>query len=218
MAVTNLSANNPESANDQNTSTLQWQQPDPERLARQFSRLGWIGFWIQLVLIAVPIFLLFYVLVANSPEAVQRRGLDLRNYLSYGSLVVMLFTTVWFYRYTRLAKRIADPALCPPQSAVVKTVWIGLWASCLGIFFSMILMINAVGRILFVLLTIPQTGIPFAAVGADPAKTLSAIDAVSLVSLVMILTAELIVMAFSIWFLFRLTRPSAEMAVGASSA
>jgi hypothetical protein len=46
MAVTNLSANNPESANDQNTSTVPWQQPDPERLARQFSRLGWIGFWI----------------------------------------------------------------------------------------------------------------------------------------------------------------------------
>jgi hypothetical protein len=81
----------------------------------------------------------------------------------------------------------------------------------------MILMINAAGRFLFVLLTTPQTGIPFAAAGADPAKTLSAIDAVSLFSLVLILTAELIVLAFSLWLLFRVTRRSDEVAAVTSS-
>ena len=213
VAIPILKTDKIESITSEHPSTDQWQLLDPERLARQFSRLGWIGFWMQLVLITIPILLLFYVLVLHSPESVQRKGINLRDYLSYGSLIVMLFTTVWFYRYTRLAKRIANPDLSPPRSSIVKTVWIGLWASCLGIFFSMILMINAVGRMLFVLLTTPQTGIPFAGAGGDPSKVLSALDGVSLVSLVLILTAELTILAFSIWLLFRVTRPSAEMAV-----
>jgi hypothetical protein len=194
-----------------------WKPSNPENLAKQFSRLGWIGFWIQLVLISLPILLLLYVLFISSPESAQRRGIDLSNYLSYGSLLVMLFTIFWFYQYTRLAKRIPDPESRPPQSSVMRTLWIGLGASCLGILFSMILMINAVLRILFVLLATPQTGVPFSATGGDPAKTLSAIDAVSLTSLLFTLSAELIVLAFSLWLLFRVTRPSPEITDATSS-
>jgi len=195
----------------------QWQLSNPESLAKQFSRLGWIGFWIQLVLVSIPIILLLYVLFISSPESAQSRGIDLSNYLSYGSLLVMLFTIFWFYRYTRLADRIADPELRPPQSSVMQTLWIGLGASGLGILFSMILMMNAVLRLLFVLLATPQTGVPFSATGGDPANTLSAIDAVSLTSLLFILTAELIVLAFSLWLLFRVTRPPAEITDATSS-
>ena len=194
-----------------------WKPSNPESLARQFSRLGWVGFWVQLVLISLPILLLLYVLFIASPESAQRKGIDLSNYLSYGSLLVMFFTIFWFYRYTRLGKRIPDPESRPPQSSVMRTLWIGLGASGLGILFSMILMINAVLRILFVLLATPQTGVPLAAPGGDPAKTLSAIDAVSLTSLLFTLTAELIVLAFSLWLLFRVTRPSAEITNAASS-
>jgi hypothetical protein len=199
------------------TAIGQWPPANPGILARQFSRLGWIGFWMQLVLVSMPIILIFYVLFISSPESAQRKGIDLSNYLSYGSFLVMLFTIFWFYRYTRLARQIADPGLCPPQSSVMKALWIGLGASCLGILFSMILMMSAVFRILFTLLATPQTGIPFAAAGGDPAKTLSAIDAVSLTSLFFILAAELIVLVFSLWLLFKVTRPSAAIDDAASS-
>jgi hypothetical protein len=194
-----------------------WKLSKPESIAKQFSRLGWIGFWMQIALIILPIILLLYVLFISSPESAQSKGIDLSNYLSYGSLLVMLFTIFWFYRYTRLAKRIPDPALRPAKSSVIQTLWIGLGASGLGILFSMILMINAVLRLLFVLLATPQTGVPFAAPGGDPSKTLSAFDAVSLTSLLFTLTAELIVLGFSLWLLFRVTRPSAEISDAASS-
>ena len=185
-----------------------WQPANPESLGRQFSRLGWIGFWMQVVLLIVPIILLLYVIFISSPDSAQQRGIDLSDYLSYGSLVVMLFTIFWFWRYTRLGGRIVDPESRPSQSSVMRTVWIGLGASSAGILFSMILLMNAVLRLLFILLATPQTGIPISATGADPARTLSAFDAVSLTSLVFILTAELIVLAFSLWLLFRVTRPA----------
>ena len=197
----------------QNNLSTPWQPANPDRLAKQFSRLGWIGFWIQFALLAVPIVLLVYVLFVSSPESAQRRGIDLSNYLSFGSLLVMVFTTFWFYRYTRLGKRIADPELRPPQSSALRTLWIGLWAGCLGIFFSMLLLLSAVGRMLFVLMANPQTGMQIAqGLGTDPTKSLSAMDAVSLTSLLFLLTAELLVLMFYLWLLFRTSRPSAEIA------
>lgn len=185
-----------------------WQPSNPAKLAHQFSRLGWFGFWMQLALIIVPILLLVYLLFFATPDSAQRRGIDLGNYLSYGGLMVMVFTTFWFYRYTRLAPRIADVDRRPSLVSVTRTLWIGLWASCLGIVFSLLLLFGAVMRLLFVLMTTPQTGIPVAAVsGGDPAQTLSAIDAASLTSLLMMLTAEFIVLALTLWLLFKVTRP-----------
>jgi hypothetical protein len=181
---------------------------NPESLAKHFLRLGWLGFWMQLALLLIPIVLLLYVIFIGSPESVQRKGIDLSNYLSFGSLVIMLFTTFWFYRYTRLAKKMVQPDTCPSQSSVMRTLWIGLGASSLGIFFSTILMLRAVFRLLFIVLATPQTGVPFAAPGGDPSNILTAFDVISLTSLLLILTAELIVLAFSLWILFRATRPS----------
>ncbi len=196
-----------------NNLEAKWEPANRAGLAKRFSRLGWIGFWVQLALLVVPISLMTYVLFVASPESAQQRGIDLSNYLSTGGLVVLVFTTFWFFRYTRLGRRIADPKLCPPQASVLRTVWIGVWASALGIVFSMLLLINAVGRLLFVLMATPQTGVPVVSpLGGDPATTLSAIDAVSLTSLVIVLAAELMIVAFSLWLLFGVTRPSSESA------
>jgi hypothetical protein len=95
---------------------------NPEKIAQSFTRLGWIGFWIQLVMVAIPILLLFYVLFIASPESIKSKGIDLSAYLSYGSLAVMLFTTLWFFRYTRIARQIMNPEKRPSQSSVISTV------------------------------------------------------------------------------------------------
>jgi len=194
-----------------NTVTAPWQPSKPQSLAKHFSCLGWVGFWMQLAMVVIPIALLIYVLFFSSPESAQRRGIELGNYMSYGGLLVMLFTILWFYRYTRLAKRIVDPELRPPQASLIRTLWIGLWASCVRIVFSMLLLVNAVWRMLMVLLATPQTGLAITApMGSDPVTTLSALDAISMTVLLVILNAELVLLAFSLWLLFRVTRPSAD--------
>lgn len=192
------------------SATAPWQPVKPERLARQFSRLGWLGFWIQFAMLAIPLLLLIYVLFLRSPGSAQRIGIDLSNYLSYGSLLVMVFTTFWFFRYTRVGKRIADPELRPPRASVERTLWVGLWASGLGVAFSIVLLFSAAGRMLFILLANPQTGIMIApGPGGDPVQSISAMDAISLTSLLVILAAELVVLGFSVWLLFRTTKASA---------
>jgi len=183
-----------------------WQPANAEGLAKKFTRLGWLGFWIQLALLAIPLVLLGYVLVAGGPDSALREGIDLSNYLSYGSLLVMLFTTFWFFRYTRVGRRLAEPELRPTQSSVVRILWVGLWASCIGVFFSMLLLTTSVGRLLFVLLANPQTGVMVApTIGENPLQSISAIDVISLMVLLVTLAAELIVVSFTLWLLFRTT-------------
>jgi hypothetical protein len=46
--------------------------------------------------------------------------------------------------------------------------------------------------------------------GGDPVQSISARDAISLTSLLIILAAELIVLGFSVWLLFRATNASTE--------
>ncbi|MFB1490551.1 DUF3611 family protein, partial [Thiocapsa sp. C4-3m] len=98
-------------------------------LARSFLRLGWTGFWIQIVVGAIPIILMSYTFVfAQSPTG-PRAGLPIVEYLTMGSLTILVFTTFWFYRYTRIAKQIAGPDPSPSEEDLAGTVWVGLVAS-----------------------------------------------------------------------------------------
>ena len=196
------------------TASTIWEPGKPERLSRQYLRLGWIGFWLQVVMLTIPLLLLVYVLLIRTPDSASRIGIDLSNYLSFGSLIVMIFTTFWFYRYTREGKKIADPGLRPSRASLVKTLWIGLWASGLGIAFSMVLLFGAAGRLLLVLLASPQTGIMLAPMpGGNPLQSISAMDAISLTSLLVILAGELVVLGLSVWLLFRTTMSSTDEAL-----
>ncbi len=195
-----------------------WAPAKAAGLARQFRLLGFTGFWIQLVLFAASLFLLVFVLVKESPEAAARRGFELRHYVSIASLLVMLFTTAWCYRYTRLAQRIADPEKRPPPAMLMRTLWIGIGACALGIVVSVAGTVRASLRMLFTLLATPQTGVPVVSpMGGDPGKTVSAIDALTLSALQLALAAELTVLALSLWLLFRVTR-SSPVAAGSTGA
>src|SRR5262245_35864088 len=111
-------------------------------LAGSFSRLGWLGFWAQIVIGFVPILLTAWTfIVGGSGGAGTRGGFVLIEALALLSLVVLAFTTFWFFRYTRLAKQIADPQNRPPASVIQRAAWIGVAASAVGIMFSLLVML-----------------------------------------------------------------------------
>ncbi len=173
-------------------------------LASLFSRLGWLGVFLQLALLAFPLALAAYLVFLAGPDSPALRGADLGNYLSWGSLLILVFTTLWFYYYTRLGRRLRDPDTGPTLGSLQNAVWVGVWAGCAGIAFSMLLLLGAASRMLFVLLANPQTGIMIApSVGDNPGQSISAIDAVTLTALLIMLLAELIVLWLSLWLLFK---------------
>jgi Protein of unknown function (DUF3611) len=188
---------------------IEWPAQRRESIGGQFSTLGKIGFYIQLALLAVPVLLTVYIFLLGRSNQGSGTGIDFGNYVSFGSLLVMVFTTYWFFRYIKLGQQVRDPAQCPPRSTVLTTLWIGLWAGCLGIALSMFLLLGAAWRILFVLLTNPQSGMLIApTLGTNPTYSLSAIDAVSLTLLIISLGAELTVLGLTLWLLFQMTWPA----------
>ena len=70
----------------------------------------------------------------------------------------------------------------------------------------MLLMVIEVGRLLFVFLRAPQGGVPVMQTETkDPSSWVSAIDMVGLLADLSVLAAELIVLAFTLWLVFRVT-------------
>lgn len=181
-------------------------------LANAFSRLGWTGFWTQVAIGSIPVMLATYsFLFARSTGGGTRGGLALIEYLTIADLLLLVFTTVWFYRYTRLAKQIADPEHSPPAFIVRRAAWTGVAASTLGVVFSILVMLFEVTQLLFYFLRAPQVGIPTVqTTGSGSASWVSAADIVSLLILILTLLVEIVVLAFSLWLLFRTMTASVE--------
>ena len=175
-------------------------------LAKSFSRLGWIGFWLQIAIGAVPVTLLIYALLFGKGGVGTRGSFALLEYLSIGSLLLLAFTTIWFYRYTRLGRRIAEPDRRPSVSSAQRIAWIGVAASMVSIVFSALVMMFEVTQLLFYFLRAPQAGIPvIQTTSGGPASWVSASDILGLMGLIFTMLIEVIVLALGLWLAFRST-------------
>jgi hypothetical protein len=196
------------------TLTESMQSSRSESLAKAFSRWGWSGFWALVGMGALPLIIMLYTFVfSGTPSGSSRSGLPLVHFLSTLGLLLLVFLTVWFYRYTRIAKRIQDPARRPSESSLRRTVWTGVVATNLAILFSMLVLLFEVGMLLFYFLSAPQAGLPTVQTTAEVASWVSAVDMMNLMSVILSLGGEIFALIFGLLLLFRtlqLPAPSAE--------
>ncbi|MGA9337660.1 MAG: DUF3611 family protein, partial [Pseudolabrys sp.] len=97
----------------------------------------------------IPLALTIYALVfGRNPAPGTRAGFPLIEYLSIAGLLVLAFTTMWSYRYTRLARQLADPERQLSQHVLQRAAWIGVAAGAVGIVFSMLVMLFEVAQLL----------------------------------------------------------------------
>jgi len=175
--------------------------------AKAFWRLGWIGFWTQIGFGLLPVVLAVYALIfGRYSGAGTRAGNPLIEYLTIADLLLLAFTTVWSYRYTRLAQQLADPERRPSHFVVQRAAWIGVAAGAAGIVFSMLVMLFEVAQLLIHFLRAPQAGVPvIQTTGAGTATWVSAADMMSLMALILSMFGELAFLILSLWLLFRTT-------------
>ncbi len=173
-----------------------------EKLARSFSRVGWTGLWLQIILAVIPIAMLVYVIIRKA-SGVQP-GFAVTDYLAFVGLGILAFTIFWFFRYARAGDRIRNASRRPSRPSLMRMLWIGLWASSIGIVATLTLLIVEVSRLLFVLLKAPQGGVPVVRTQVDDrAAWISAIDVVGLLAELCALAGELLVLGFTIWLMYR---------------
>jgi hypothetical protein len=181
-----------------------------DSLAGSFLRTGWIGFWMQLAIGSIGVALTVYAFVIDRNAALGTRGWPaLIQYLTLVSLLVLAFTTIWFYRYILLGRRIADPARCPPESVVRRTVGVGVAASTFGLVLSMLIMVFEVSHLFLYFLRAPKAGVPVIQANGQ-ATWVSAGDILNLAVVVIFTFIEVLVLVLSLWLLFRVSSSSAE--------
>jgi hypothetical protein len=185
-----------------------------DSLARVFWRFGWIGFWAQVTVGAIPVLLTVYAFMFDRNATTgTRSGVALLEYLAIASLLMLAFTTFWSYRYTRLAKQIADPQRRPSDSVLRRAVWTGVAASTVSILFSILVMLSEVAQLFFYFLRAPQAGVPVVqTTEGGPTSWVSAADVMTQLALNVSLLVEFIVLAFSLWLLFRTIVASKQFA------
>jgi hypothetical protein len=200
------------------TLTESMQSSRSESLAKAFSRWGWSGFWALVGMGALPLIIMLYTFVfSGTPSGSSRSGLPLVHFLSTLGLLLLVFLTVWFYRYTRIAKRIQDPARRPSESSLRRTVWTGVVATNLAILFSMLVLLFEVGMLLFYFLSAPQAGLPTVQTTAEVASWVSAVDMMNLMSVILSLGGEIFALIFGLLLLFRTLQLPAQSTKGSEA-
>ncbi len=163
------------------------------------ARIGRLGFWLQVVIGALPVLTGAFVLLFGGPGATGR--LQIVHIVAIASLLALLFTAVWFHLYIGLGRRIAAGAPWT-RRGLLRRVWIGVIASAVGVIFSAVVMAFETGYMLFRFLEAPQGGVPVIQTGAD-ANWISAIDMLSLMALNFTVIAEVIVLVLGLLLLQR---------------
>src|SRR6516225_2195025 len=129
-------------------------------IAGAFLRLGWIGFWLQVVCGSLPILVLIYYLAFSRRKSDPSEGFGFTEYLTIINLLILIFTAYWSFRYTRIGRKMRGQEPGPTEHSLVKTVWTGVVATTVGMLFSMIAILIETANLLFYFLKAPQAGMP----------------------------------------------------------
>ena len=194
MTESNLPSTNPESV--------------PIPLAKAFLRLGWISFWLQLALGIIPVLLLIFATLFRGVRT-DGPGTTTEVSLAYTSMLFLLFSLVWSFRYTRLGRAFFNPQHRPTPALLSRVLRVGLIGNLLGMICTMLVAMGAVGGMLFAALSLPQGAIPtlgspqLSAVGRH---WIVPLDVVWLQALLNNMTAQLVGLIVSLFLLNRLSQ------------
>ncbi len=178
-----------------------WDEENTGRVADALVKLGQIGFWVQLI------FLIIVVVLGGVVLGVVGGGAGVGNVLSFLGLILPAFTTFWCWHYLSLGRKLKETGDDPSAARLQSRVWIGVWVGTIGAVLTIVSLFGAAFALLVTMLANPQVGLQISAAetGASP-YTISAVDAVSIMTLLLTLTAELLVVAISLRIVFLISR------------
>jgi Protein of unknown function (DUF3611) len=102
-----------------------------KKVAAQLQRVGWVCFWLQLVLavVSTAIFV-FAILMAGSGANNPATGGSLL--FSLGGLFVLYGSTFWSFRYMGIARQLKNPDLRPKKADTIQTIRLGILFGIIG--------------------------------------------------------------------------------------
>jgi hypothetical protein len=191
----------------------------PERrLGQRFRRVGWLGFWVQIVLGAVPVAIGGWLYMMSPNITAPGGRFPLVGLLATCVLLILFVTTVLFFYYTRVGRRLEAGTSRWARTRLKGLVRIGLALSGISVLFSAVVMIGEITHMLLTFLEFPQGGVPVIQTTAQDSTWISALDVLSLLALSLSITAEILILGLGLWLMYWLARPAPAEAPNSAGA
>jgi Protein of unknown function (DUF3611) len=102
-----------------------------KKVATQLRRVGWVCFWLQLVLaiVSTAIFVFAILMAGNSANNPATGGSLL---FSLGGLFALYGSTFWSFRYMGIARQLKNPDLRPKKADTIQTIRLGILFGLIG--------------------------------------------------------------------------------------
>jgi hypothetical protein len=176
-----------------------------KNIAAQLRRVGWLGFWGQLVLavVSTAIFIFAIALSGNSANNPATGGSLL---FSIGGLFALYGSTFWSFRYMAIARKLKDPDLRPKKADTIKTIRMGIMLSVIGMGLSVMGAESISGTLLGKSFSSFSASVGF--FNADAlSKIIQPLDISIVLANTHTITAHFIGMIGSLFLLDRITKP-----------
>ena len=102
-----------------------------KKIAAQLRRVGWAGFWLQLVL-AVVSTLIFLFAAPFASTGASNPGTGGSLVFALVGLLVLYVSIFWSFRYITTSRKLKNPDLRPKRADTIKLVQWGLMSSIIG--------------------------------------------------------------------------------------
>lgn len=119
--------------------------PAIQRVVPAFRRIGWISFWVQLVLAVVAGLIFLFALPLAIPRASvtyssRNPGSGPGTVFAVLGLIALGVSIYWAFRYTRLAQQLesSNPNLRPKKADAIKLLRRGLIVNLVGMLFTLV--------------------------------------------------------------------------------
>jgi hypothetical protein len=124
-----------------------------QKLVAPLRRLGWISFWLQVVLGVVPLVIFIFGRLFNPASG---EGFNLTGLLTLVCLIGLLFTIYWSFQYVRIAKAIKNPRRHPTKSGVARSLWLGTSVNLGVMALALVIGMGMLGTMIGVMMVLPQ--------------------------------------------------------------
>ncbi|MDJ1180821.1 DUF3611 family protein [Roseofilum sp. BLCC_M91] len=181
--------------------------PAVEKFSGNLRLTAWISFWTQVVLGAIATIIFLFALIGKETRAgVQDPGRGGGAFFAICGLLVLYFSIVQAFRYTRLARQLRSPdsSVRPSKATTIQMIKFGLVCNIVGMSLSLLAAEAITGILLGKSLFQPQGLIP---TGADLGRFIEPIDLFVLLGNTHTTVSHFVSIVGSLWLLNVINRP-----------
>jgi Protein of unknown function (DUF3611) len=177
--------------------------PSTSQASAELRSIGWIGFWLQLIL-AVVSTLIFLFAIPAANMGVKNPGTGGSLLFAVCGLLALYVSIYWFFNYVSIGRKLKNPDLRPKKADTIKALRWGLIISSIGMGLTILGAESIAGTLLGKSLAIAQ---PFAVYSPDTlSKIIQPLDIFIVLANTHTITAHFLGLIASLWLLNRTTK------------